>query len=181
MHYQPMEFCVSCPIIGQHYLKKIAQADGIPVCGFHDQPTLYSKCQKILYFLFLSRSMTVVLGCFVAYSFETYCPVFALLACSTYFVLLMFYLLSDFKDYSGQELIPRPHQMYQFADYNHYKEVLCTIFCQCCKPSAHVPLPSFPSGDSRSHRSDTLYGWRDGSNSRARTSSLMVQNNGQSR
>ena len=133
------------------------------------------------YFFTLSFSTTVMFGCLMAKSIETYCPVLASLACSTYLVLLIKYLLSDFKGYLGLEQAPRPLQKFLFDGYNCYRAVRCTTSDQYCKPSEHVHLLGHPSGGNRWHRSDKPYGWRDCSNSRAKTSSLLVLNNGQSR
>ena len=81
----------------------------------------------------------------------------------------------------GLEQVLRPHQMFLYDGYNWCKVARCTISDQCCKPSVHEHQQGLPSGDNLLHRIDKPYGLRADSNNQAKTSSLLVLNNGQSR
>ena len=81
-----------------NFLRKVKKfnPDIIHIHNLHDRfinvPMLFKFIKKTgfhkmsIYFT-LSLSITVVLGCFLAYAIDTYCPFLAFLACSTYLVL----------------------------------------------------------------------------------------------
>jgi hypothetical protein len=71
--------------------------------------------------------------------------------------------------------------MFLYDGYNWCKVERCTISDQCCKPSVHVLQPGLPNDDNQLHRIDKPCGLRVDSNNQAKTSSLLVLNNGQSR
>lgn len=81
----------------------------------------------------------------------------------------------------GLEQVLRPHQMFLYDGYNWSKVERCTISDLCCKPSVHEHQQGLPSGDNQLHHNDKPYGLHADSNNQARTSSLLVLNNGQSR
>lgn len=95
--------------------------------------------------------------------------------------LCHYYLLSVFKDYLGLELVPRPHQKYQFSGYSYCREVRYTNSCLCCKPFAHEHQQGLPSDGNLLHGIYMHCGLHGRSNNPTMNHNLMVLNNGLNR